>query len=196
VIGISGGAPHALACAALLPDRALCAAVLVTPAPSDDPEIDFLAGQNDWNRHEFTVAAESEERFHEEFAGEAKAVLDDPDRFIDELASGLPEVDRRMLERPAVRAQLKEATVEAFRPGIDGWFDDDRAFLAPWDVPLESIRCPVRIWQGELDVLAPRAHGERVAQRIPGAQLEVVPGAGHLLVDAHLDALAWLADGA
>ena len=41
--GASGGGPHALACAALLPDRVIGVATFASPAP-DAPDIDWLAG--------------------------------------------------------------------------------------------------------------------------------------------------------
>ena len=41
--GASGGGPHALACAAVLPDRVLGVATFASPAP-DAADIDWLAG--------------------------------------------------------------------------------------------------------------------------------------------------------
>jgi pimeloyl-ACP methyl ester carboxylesterase len=49
----------------------------------------------------------------------------------------------------------------------------------------------VRIWQGELDVLAPKAHGKRVAEQVPTATFELVPGKGHMLYDVWSDAFIW-----
>src|SRR4051812_49628842 len=42
--GVSGGGPHALACAALLPDRVVAAACLASVAPYDAAGLDYLAG--------------------------------------------------------------------------------------------------------------------------------------------------------
>jgi pimeloyl-ACP methyl ester carboxylesterase len=44
VVGRSGGAPHALACAALLPDRVISAAALSSPAPHDADDLIWTAG--------------------------------------------------------------------------------------------------------------------------------------------------------
>jgi pimeloyl-ACP methyl ester carboxylesterase len=44
VVGRSGGAPHALACAALLPDRVTCAAALCSLAPYDAEGLDWTEG--------------------------------------------------------------------------------------------------------------------------------------------------------
>ena len=47
--GISGGGPHALACAALLQGRAVAVASLASPAPFDAPGLDYFAGMGELN---------------------------------------------------------------------------------------------------------------------------------------------------
>ena len=51
--GISGGGPHALACAALLPDRVAAAASVAGIAPHDAEGLDWLAGMGAANVEEF-----------------------------------------------------------------------------------------------------------------------------------------------
>src|SRR5438132_4096432 len=58
VAGGSGGAPHALACGALLGDRVLRVGALVTPAPSNTDDFDFFAGLAELNVKEFGAALE------------------------------------------------------------------------------------------------------------------------------------------
>src|ERR1700726_2169775 len=48
VVGRSGGGPHALACAALLPERTTKAAVLVGLAPREAEGLDWLGGMTAW----------------------------------------------------------------------------------------------------------------------------------------------------
>ena len=59
VVGGSGGAPHALACGALLGDRVTRVGALVTPAPSDAEEFDFFAGLAELNIKEFGAGRSS-----------------------------------------------------------------------------------------------------------------------------------------
>jgi pimeloyl-ACP methyl ester carboxylesterase len=61
VSGVSGGGPHTLACAALLPDRVVAAASLasVTPYPADG--LDWLEGMGEDNHVEFGAAVEGRE---------------------------------------------------------------------------------------------------------------------------------------
>jgi pimeloyl-ACP methyl ester carboxylesterase len=61
VLGRSGGGPHALACAALLPGRVTRAAVLVGLAPLTAEGLDWFAGMTDSNVSEYTAAAAGSE---------------------------------------------------------------------------------------------------------------------------------------
>ena len=44
-----------------------------------------------------------------------------------------------------------------------------------------EVRCPTTILWGEEDAWVPRARGADLARRIPGAELRLVPAAGHLV---------------
>src|SRR5918996_2548258 len=54
--GWSGGGPHALACAALLPERCAAAATIAGAAPSDQRDLEFLDGMGAGNVEEFGAA--------------------------------------------------------------------------------------------------------------------------------------------
>lgn len=193
VFGISGGGPHALASAALLPGRVVRAGVMVGAAPSDDPAFDFMAGMAEVNVTEFGAAREGEESLAAVLAPWVAQSASDPDGVVDALVAELPEYDREVLSRPEVRAELRKSIVESVRQGARGWIDDDLAFAASWGFALAEVHAEVRLWQGELDVLVPRSHGEYLAEHLPNATFELVPGAGHMLFDHWRETLAWLA---
>ena len=193
VFGISGGGPHALASAALLPERVTRAGVMVGAAPSDDPELDFTAGMAEVNVTEFGAAREGEDALAAVLAPWVEQGARDPDGVIDALAAELPEYDREVVSRPPVRAEIGRSIVESVRQGARGWIDDDLAFAASWGFALADVRTEVRLWQGELDVLVPRSHGDYLARHLPNATFELVPGAGHMLLDHWRDTLGWLA---
>jgi pimeloyl-ACP methyl ester carboxylesterase len=120
----------------------------------------------------------------------------DPDAVIEQISSELPDRDREILAREDVRAVLLDSFVEAVRQGTRGWADDDLAFAKPWGFQPEDVETEVRLWQGELDVLAPRRHGEYVASRLPNARFELLEGAGHFLDEEWGIVLDWLAASA
>lgn len=195
VEGGSGGGPHALACAALLGGRVTRVAVTVGAAPSDDPEFDFLAGMTDLNVREFSAALEGEEALAGFIQRYVDAIRADVDAVLDEIGRELPPSDQEVLQRPDERAVFRETFLEAIARGGRGWIDDDLAFTRPWGFDLGAIGIPVKLWQGELDVLVPRSHCEYLASKIQEARFELVPGAGHLLVDHDEAMMRWLAGG-
>ena len=196
VVGGSGGAPHALACGALLGDRVIRVGALVTPAPSDSPDFDFFDGLAELNVKEFGAALEGKEAIDAFIEPYVEGIRTDPDSVIDQVASELPEVDREIMNRAEFREVIKDSFLEAVRQGVRGWADDDLAFAKPWGFQPEDVHAEVRLWQGELDVLAPRSHGEYVASRLPNAHFELLQGGGHFLVEEWSVVLTWLAAGA
>ncbi|HEU0193979.1 MAG TPA: alpha/beta hydrolase [Gaiellales bacterium] len=194
VVGTSGGGPHALACSARLGSRITRVGVVVGVGPSDDPEFDFLQGMDQLNLDEFAAARDSEERLVAFLQPFVDMVHSDPDALIDEIVSHLPPSDQEVARRPAQRAVARESLIESVRQGSQGWAADDRAFATAWGFPLSEAACETRLWQGDLDVLVPRAHCAYQAEQLPNAHFELIPGAGHALADHWRDILAWLGD--
>lgn len=181
VAGWSGGGPHALACAARL-DAVAAGLVIVGVGPGDSPDLDFLAGMGEANVTEFTAAARDEPSLRA-FLDEAGAELRDVTAagVVDSLDTLLPDVDRALLTDEFAE-DLAASFREAVRVGVDGWFDDDIAFLHPWGFSLEEVRVPTSLWHGTEDLMVPVAHGRYMATRIPGVAAHVEDGGGHLSI--------------
>jgi pimeloyl-ACP methyl ester carboxylesterase len=180
VLGWSGGGPHALACAALLPDRCRAAASLAGVAPYDAAGLDFLAGMGPENVEEFGAAASSHDElraFLDRFAAGVRDVT--PDQVADQLGGLIDHVDRGALTGDLAES-LARMLRRAVSTGVDGWFDDDIAFVTPWGFDLEQITVPVAIWQGAHDKMVPFAHGQWLAQHIPNARVHLYDDEGHL----------------
>jgi pimeloyl-ACP methyl ester carboxylesterase len=191
VMGVSGGGPHALACGALLADRVTRAVVMVTPAPYGDADFDFLEGMTQSNVDEFNAALAGPAEIAAYLDPYVETLRTNPEAVLDGLAKELPPPDQATMARPDVREMMVTNWREATRQGAAGWLDDDIAFTRPWGFELAAVTPEVRLWHGELDVLSPRSHGRRVADRLPNATFELVEGKGHMLYDAWDDALAW-----
>jgi pimeloyl-ACP methyl ester carboxylesterase len=193
VYGVSGGGPHALACAALLGDRVTRTAVHVGVAPNDDDDFDFFAGMAEINVENFVVLRDDPASYRAHLTPQIEAIKTDPLAFLETLLAQMPEADRESFDRPGAREMMVAQWRQATRQDEEGVFEDDVAFAGDWGFRLEDVRGPVRLWHGELDMLVPLAHAEHAAARIPGAQLEVVPGKGHILPDDVRPALLWAA---
>lgn len=180
VAGGSGGGPHALACAALLPDRVVRAAALVSPAPYGPHGPKWFTGMAELNVYEFRAALRGRDALSSALAPEAAKIRKDPRVFIDALAADLAPSERQSV---AVGGRLREMMIanfnEALRTSIDGWLDDALAFVAPWGFRPAAISVPVRLWCGADDTLVPAEHARRLRDEIPDATLEVRQDVGH-----------------
>jgi pimeloyl-ACP methyl ester carboxylesterase len=193
VLGRSGGGPHALACAALLPDRVTRAGILVSLAPWAADGLDWFAGMADSNVQEFRSALDRPDELATNLAQTAAAIKADPASHVSALRPELPEADRRVVADAGIRALLAENYGEALRESADGWFDDNRAFCSPWGFNLSDIKVPVLVWQGEDDVFSPVRHAQWLADQIPNASMVIKPGTAHFgAIEALPDIIAWL----
>ena len=183
-LGISGGGPHALATAALLPDRIAAAATIGSVAPYEADGLDFLAGMGAENVEEFgaAVAGTSELVAFLDAAAPAFATATGT-QIAGAFGDLIADVDRKALTgemADSIAADIRAS----LRNGIWGWHDDDLAFTRPWGFDLASIRVPVTIWQGEQDRMVPYAHGRWLAGQIPGVHARLLAEHGHLSLQA------------
>lgn len=193
VVGRSGGGPHALACAALLPERVTRASVLVSLAPWAAEGLDWFAGMADSNVREYTAAANRPEVLTARLVQAAAEIRANPASHVAALSPEMPEADRRIVADIGIRALLAENYAEALRESADGWIDDALAFCAPWGFDLADIKVPVLLWHGENDVFSPVAHARWLADQIPDAIMSIRPGTAHLgAIVVMPDVLSWL----
>jgi pimeloyl-ACP methyl ester carboxylesterase len=192
--GWSGGGPHALATAALMPQRCAGAVSLASIAPYEASGLDFLAGMGADNIAEFGAALTSESAL-EEFLTEGAAGLKEVTaaEVVDAMRSLLPAVDQAHVDGAAGDALAAELRWSVAH-GIWGWFDDDMAFCKPWGFDLGTMAVPVQIWQGSDDLMVPYDHGQWLAAHVSGATVELREGEGHLSLaeTAMGEGFAWL----
>jgi pimeloyl-ACP methyl ester carboxylesterase len=179
VMGHSGGGPHALACAALLPERVLGAVIVSGLAPYDAPGLDWFDGMNapgTASLHAALQGLEARERF------EAVGAKYDP---------GFPLPDLAALVGPW--RWLGEVTRPATDHGPGGLIDDDICYVTPWGFDPAQATAPVLLVHGRLDHIAPAAHAEWLARHLPLTELRLTSGDGHISVlNSAVPALQWL----
>jgi pimeloyl-ACP methyl ester carboxylesterase len=194
VWGISGGGPHALACAALLRDRVVAAASLASPAPYPSRGLDWLSGMGEDNVSEFKAAMAGPEQLSR-FLGPQRAQLlkATPEEIAELWESLLPPVDKAVLAGklgPFLVSNLKKG----LRPGYEGQKDDDLAFVSGWGFRPSDVSVPLLLWQGKHDKMVPFAHGMWLAEHIREADARLSSDDGHLtLFERHVpETHAWL----
>ena len=190
-LGWSGGGPHALACAAL--DAARCAGAwsLAGVVPID-AGFDWTEGMGPENLEEFRLALEGGEAYeqHMREAGEQFATASAHNLIA--LFGGLfSDVDCAALAEESAREILATSCRQAFAVGTWGFYDDDRAFFAPWGFDPADLAVPVSVWYGDQDLMVPATHGDWLGAHIPGVRVHHLANEGHVsLISNHLEELA------
>ena len=183
--GISGGGPHVLACAALLPDLVTAAAALASLAPYPADGIDWFAGMGEENVEDFRLTLTDEAAARAKTEKEREAMLSaTADDIAAALKSLLTPTDAAVLTG-AVAEYMVYSNREGLAPGSQGYWDDGRAMVFPWGFDLASISVPVLLMHGREDQFVPFGHGEWLARRIPGVEARLLDHDGHLTLLAH-----------
>ena len=146
------------------------------------------------NVEEVSLAVAGEERLRPYLEAEAGGLRDaDAEGIVTGLSTLLPAVDVAALT-DEYGEDMAAGMREALRTGVDGWLDDDLAFVRGWGFTPEDVAVPTSLWQGADDLMVPFAHGRWLGTRLPHVSAHLLEGEGHLSVglgalDAMLDEL-------
>jgi pimeloyl-ACP methyl ester carboxylesterase len=194
-VGASGGAPHSIACAALLPERVISAAAIASPAPVDAEGLEWVEGMGKENVAELAAVRASDRELEEYLESEARSMLGgSAEQVTTALGDLISEADRRALSGALGEFMVRELA-HSLSSGVWGWFDDDRAILGDWGFDLADVGAPLSLWHGGQDRFVPIAHGEWLAGHLQ-AEAHLRPDDGHLslslgsygeIIDALLD---------
>ena len=166
VVGVSGGAPYALACAYKLPHRLNTCGILAGVGQVGR-FLSFLATWLPW------LLLPLVRRF---FRDEAHASAS-----LTWVAQRWAEPDRKLLIRPGVKELLAASLVEGLRQGARGPAYDGTLLGRAWGFKLEEIAFPaIYLWHGELDKEVPVAQGRAVAGKLAHCNATYYPNEGHL----------------
>ena len=194
VWGISGGGPHALACAALLPGLVVAAAALASLAPYSADGLDYFAGMGESNIALMRAALKGREACEQFVEGEAADLLRaTAETVMQAFHSLLCPVDAAVLTTDFANFVVR-SVYEGIGERRSGWVDDEIAFTTPWGFELSQIRIPVLLMHGEQDQMVPVSHGKWLASKIPNVDARLLSNDGHLTLSARRipDVHAWL----
>lgn len=188
VLGISGGAAYAAACALAIPERLRSAGIASGMGPLEAP------GGSEWlrrfgrSRRLLAAVARWAPRLAAWVAARelAKGHPDGP-LSIEAIAATFASPDRPLLTHPLVGAAVVDDFSAAFRQGSRGVAWDLILYARPWGLRLQDIQVPIHVWHGEADVNVPPAFGHYLAESIPNSCATYYPGEGHLVALSHMD---------
>jgi pimeloyl-ACP methyl ester carboxylesterase len=197
VVGRSGGAPHALACAAILNEQVICAAALGGLAPCDAEGLDWAAGMADSNVRAYRDVEDNMGALIATLKEQAGQVRGDSEGLLKQLWPELVRDDKNVIGDIALRRIIAEVHAEALRDSVDGWIDDLIALSSPWGFDLSDITASVKLWHGSEDIFSPVSHTYWLAKQIPHAIPEIENGKAHFgTVESLPKVLAWVAEAA
>jgi pimeloyl-ACP methyl ester carboxylesterase len=178
VMSHSGGGPHALACAALLPDRVDAVVTVAGMAPFGADGLDWFAGMAPGGVASLRAAAAGRAA-KERYQASAEP---DPEMFT--------PADHAAFS--GVWSWFGKIVGPAIEPGPGALIDDDLAYVAPWGFHPAQVVAPALLLHGGEDRVVPAAHSEWLAPRLPSAELRLYPDDGHISVLDHAAAaLDW-----
>jgi pimeloyl-ACP methyl ester carboxylesterase len=199
VVGRSGGAPHALACAAILNKEVICAAALGSLAPYDADGLDWTVGMADFNVHAYRLAEDKSNRdaLIDMLKEHASQVRGNSEGLLKQLWPELVTDDKDVIGDITLRRIIAEVHAEALRDTVDGWVDDIIALGHPWGFDLSGITAPVKLWHGGQDIFSPVRHTYWLHKRIPKSILDIENVKAHFgTVESLPKILAWIAETA
>jgi pimeloyl-ACP methyl ester carboxylesterase len=185
VVGVSGGGPHALACARMLADRVTAAGIVSGVGPLGDPELDV--GMMGLNRGINLLARQSPLVLRPMFWFQQFFVRRWPDAALRAALKQFPASDVQLLERPDVRAAFFDDLLRASATTSQAAVQDFVLFTRDWGFRLHDVVVPCHFWHGDADRNVPIGHARFMAGRVPGATLHECPGEGHLLYVDYLE---------
>jgi pimeloyl-ACP methyl ester carboxylesterase len=178
VVGVSGGAPCALACAQELPSRVTAVALVAGLGPVDQTPV----------RHDMNRLAQTGFYLVNTLPWLFKATVGRP---LVQLSRSRPDLlirllawlgggpDRRILLDPGVFSAFTFSIQECFRQGLAGSLQDLRLLRQPWGLRLADIGQPVHLWHGGRDRVVPVNHSRHYQACLPHADLAIVAEEGH-----------------
>jgi pimeloyl-ACP methyl ester carboxylesterase len=189
VLGLSGGAPYALACASKIPQRLSAVGIISGIGPSDAPNA--AEGVSLSLRRTIKMCAFAPCLVRFSLWRMARVRQRDPERAFVNLLDSLPEPDRNALSKPTVKPKAITASGDTFRNGTRGHYHEIRLFARPWGFQLSEIQMPIQLWHGEEDKVILLIAAQRQARAIPNCQAHFIPGEGHysLYINRHEEIL-------
>jgi pimeloyl-ACP methyl ester carboxylesterase len=178
IIAYSAGGPYAIACALAYPERLTFVGIVSGVGPAETPG--FHRGMGATNAILTRLSRWARPLARLAISRARKQVGAAPEKFSRQFDKELSPPDVALHRDAGLRQAARNLFLESTKNGPRGAVEDYRVWANPSGLDLTSVSVPVRIWHGNADEIVPMHHAEYVAEKIPTADLTVLPGVGHL----------------
>lgn len=182
LVGVSGGAPHALACGVALAGRIHRLGVISGIGPLEAAEA--TRGMARQRKAGAWLARHAPSLLRPIFWA-LRNPARNPERFVERFSEGFSAGDRALLADPAIRSLRARSYAEATRQGVRGFAYEVALLARPWGFSLAEVACDVLLWHGEEDASTPISMARHVAASLPRCRARYFPGEGHFVAARH-----------
>jgi pimeloyl-ACP methyl ester carboxylesterase len=175
IVGVSGGAPFALAVAHEVSARVDRVAIVSGVGPSDRPGA--LDGMDLTERLTYWASP----RYPRATAAVTDAVFRSAAWTSDVVARAASRAGNTVAVQANAARLLTEQLRESLKQGARATVWENALCARPWGFEASSITTPVHLWHGDRDRVVPLHHAVHLAATLPNSALRVRRG-GHLLV--------------
>ena len=184
LIGHSGGAPFAFELVAACPelvDRLHLISAIVPITDTDDLKL-FMP----LNRMGIYLCRKNPTIAHSFISLTLKRVANNPNSYFDQIIDSTPSLDLEMLSTNLLKQWLIDGFAESRHQGVDHMVDELMHITRHWHIDPDQIRCPVHLWHGTDDPIAPPMLTRRMAESLPDLQSQQwIDESGHYLLYSH-----------
>jgi pimeloyl-ACP methyl ester carboxylesterase len=174
VLGASGGAPYALACAQQIPERLLSCGIVSAIAPVTP------TGMN-WQNRVIVFLVNRTPWLFTRLLGAMARSFRDEQRARAALTKTLRGPDREAVLAHGLLDALTASAREAYHQGVQGAVFEARLYARDWGFRLEDIAFqPLYLWHGASDTFAPIERARAVAGKLARCHATYYPDDGHL----------------
>lgn len=178
VLGVSGGAPYACACAHDLPERVAAAALVCGLGPPEAPGMDD-------GRLRLLAALARRPVARRALFGLGRGIVMN-DGLMRRAARYRARMPRASADRDLMHGEMGRMMLaswrEAMKRGVAGLSSDARIYGTPWGWRLSDIRVPAYLWHGEADTIVPSSIGRYYDARVPGIESVFTEKDGHFSI--------------
>lgn len=178
ILGLSGGAPYALASVRAMHRRVTRTAIVSGIGPLDALDAATLKQLG----KSYFLRAKRSYWLVRGLTWMMAQGLRQPEKLMTQVMADLPVADQEVLREPRTRQSFLNLLHESLRQGSRGLAWDATLIARPWGFPLHEIRSRIDLWHGDADRNAPLAMGGMMAEQLPNSHLHILPGEGHFSV--------------
>jgi pimeloyl-ACP methyl ester carboxylesterase len=188
IFGMSGGAPHVLACVFRDSSRIDNASIISGATPYDYKGT--LKGM--WfpvKLIHWFASMRKDKQLRKFIQNDFESLVNKPDKRLKQFQKYLPKPDKKLLtEFPDYGWEFINGSIESYQQGIDGVVQEWKLYVADWQMELSEVHFPIALWYGEDDKMAPYHRGYYYKNMLTNSKLKVLSDEGHFsLVRNHLE---------